>query len=189
MIRPAALALALLLAAIGPATAQPALTACEDERRPAQARLGSCTQALRLALPDAARARALAGRADALFAVALQRSEAQRGGDPDASLPPAALDPALADIEEALRLGPLGQMLVLRATILLWRGDLSDAARRSMLRGDNEGVVRDLTAVIDAGTGGWEHFVMRGANRAMAGIPGSEADFAEARRLLTAPQR
>ncbi len=189
MIRLAALALLMVLPALRPAAAQPALAACEDERRPAEARLGACTMALRLALPEAERARALTARAEVQVTIALRRSEATRATDPEGSLPPAALDPALADVQEALRLGAGGDALVQRAMIRLWRGDLSAAARGSVLRGDNEGVVRDLSVEIDAGRGAWEHYLMRGANRAMAGLPGSEADLAEARRLLLARAR
>ncbi|MEO3473130.1 hypothetical protein AAFN86_14770 [Roseomonas sp. CAU 1739] len=181
-------ALALMLAAL-PARAQPALEACADEARPPAARVGTCTMALRLSLPPSARARALTARADAQFTLALQRSETQRAADPEGSLPPAALDPALADIGEAISLGAGGEALLLRATLRLWRGDLSPAARRSVLRGDNEAVIRDLTAAIAADPGNWELHAMRGANRSMSGLPGADADFAEARRLLAAARR
>jgi len=71
----------------------------------------------------------------------------------------------------------------------LWRGDLTAEARDRMMAGDNEGVVVALTAAIAANPSNWELFALRGANRAMIGAPGSDTDFAEARRLLASRPR
>jgi hypothetical protein len=182
--------LALFLAAIAlPAHAQPALAACADERRPAAARIGSCTEALRLSLPDATRAEALRHRAGARMDVALARSETRTGGDPEASLPPVELDPALEDIRESLRIAPHGDALVTLATIRLWRGDISPAARAAILRRNEDGLLAALSDVIAAEPRNWQAWLLRGANRRLAGLPGAEEDLAQARRLLSAPGR
>ncbi|WP_198371884.1 hypothetical protein [Roseomonas rosulenta] len=183
--------LALLLAAIAvPARAQPALAACADERRPAAARIGSCTEALRLNLPDAARAEALRHRSDARMSVALSASEARTraGADPEASLPPADLDPALEDIRESLRIAPHAEAPARLATIWLWRGDISPAARAALLRRDEEGVLAALSEVITARPRNWAALMMRGAQRTLAGLPGAQEDIDAAWRLLSAPR-
>lgn len=180
--------LALLLASAAfPARAQPALAACADERRTAEARIESCTQALRLALPDTARAEALRRRAAARLDVALARSAASPRGDLEASLPPATLDPALEDIEASLDLTPHGDALMTRAMIGLWRGDISRAARAAALRRDEAGLLAALSAAIAADPRSWEAVLLRGARRAMAGLPGAQEDMARARTLFFGP--
>ena len=172
--------LALFLLAALPAQAQPALQGCIDDRRPASARVGSCTQALRLDLPPPARAAALRGRADARFSVILEQSEAPGAAVP----PPAAFDAALADAEESVRITRRGETLSLIALIRLNRGDLSEAARRAAFARDNEGVVQALGAAIEQGPPRWEQYAARAMHRAWIGAAGVEDDYAAARRLL-----
>jgi hypothetical protein len=186
------LVLALVLAtAAAPARAQPALAACADERRPAAARIGPCTEALRLTLPDAARAEALRHRASARTDVALIALETRRraGADPEASLPPAELDAALEDIRESLRIAPHADALPQLATIWLWRGDISPAARAAILRRDEEALLAALSEVIAERPRSWAALMMRGANRRIAGLPGGQEDIDAAWRLLSGPAR
>jgi hypothetical protein len=179
---PAIAALCLLFAA--PALAQPSLRACTDEGRPAAARLGACNEALRLALPQPARAQALAARANVRTMIVLGGIEATRREAPDSPPPRAAFDPALEDLLEALRLGANGEAVMQLALLRLWRGELGAAALRHAMLGDDEAIVRDMTAAIDGGGAGWAHFAVRGGHRMMAGLPGAEEDFAEVRQRL-----
>jgi hypothetical protein len=184
--------LALLLPPLlsaGAAQAQPvppALAACLDERRPAAARMGPCNEALRLTLPDQARAQALAARAGLRTDEVLARIDARPAGTARVAPPREAFDPAWEDVVASLQLHVTEPAVATLVLLRVWRGDMGPTVQAMLMAFDSEGLVAEMTDRIDRGTTRWEPFMLRGMNRMIIGQAGAEADFAEAWRRIAA---